>query len=77
MYEGFTPLGNPVNQKLHAQFQADSLDRQTQGMPSWKDYDEWYNEVMKPVTPQQTPSAPTAPNAIMSPMGLRGKSLLR
>lgn len=66
MYEGFTPLGNPVNQKLHAQFQADLMDRQTQGMPAWKTYDDWYQEMMKPQVMEQK-----------MPQGMRGPRIWR
>jgi hypothetical protein len=60
MYEGLTPRGNPVNQKLHQQFQMDMVNRQTQGQPGWNDYDHWYDEVVKPQQQEQ-------------PNGLRGQ----
>ena len=68
MYEGFTPLGNPVNQKLHAQFQKDLLDRQTQGMEAWKTYDDWYMEMMR---------SPTTEQVAPQPQGMRGPRLWR
>lgn len=66
MYEGITPLGNPVNQRLHDRFQQEMMERQMQGMPGWKTYDDWYQEMMKPQTMEQT-----------QPQGMRGPRLWR
>lgn len=54
MFESITPLGNPVNQKLHEQFQTDLINKQSNGEPGWDNYDSWYEDVIKRQSGYQT-----------------------
>lgn len=45
--QGITPSGNPVDDQYYKRFQEDLINSQVQGQPGWKNYDHWYDEVIK------------------------------